>query len=77
MSLFVSAGHLQHGRPIEGAVRGLGASIKIPRHIQHWRPTMTYALIFAACIAAALGQAFIACLLALAFVACAGHRRVQ
>lgn len=38
---------------------------------------MTYALIFAACIAAALGQPFIACLLALAFVACAGRRQVQ
>lgn len=37
---------------------------------------MTYALLFAACIAAAFGQAFIACLLALAFVARAGRRRV-
>lgn len=38
---------------------------------------MNCAIIFAACIAAAFGQSFVACLLALAFVACAGRRRVH
>lgn len=37
---------------------------------------MTYALLFAACITAAFGQPFVACLLSIAFVACAGRRRV-
>lgn len=37
---------------------------------------MIYAIFFAACIAAASGQAFVACLLCLAAVGYAGRHRV-